>query len=120
MPTPSIYRIARPADWKRYLEAGEVVPTPLDRRDGFLHLSPTSEIIETATRYFPDATELVLLQFDPGPLAADLRWESVAARGGVAFPHFYGRLSLDRVTEVRRLHRDNPTDTWVQVENDPT
>lgn len=60
-----------------------------DRRDGFIHLSGTDQVVETAWRHFAGQTELVLLAVDPDRLREDLRWEP--SRGGAFFPMCTGR-----------------------------
>jgi len=105
-------RILRPNDWERARAAGELLPTPLDLRDGFLHLSPRSEVLETATRYFTDSKRLILLRFTTEDLKPHLRWEAVPSRNGKLFPHYYGRLSLQMSFQVSRLTRRTLAAPW--------
>jgi uncharacterized protein (DUF952 family) len=105
-------RILRPDEWERARAAGELLPTPLDLKDGFLHLSPRSEVLETAARYFTDSTKLILLRFSTEELKPHLRWEAVPSRNGQLFPHYYGRLSLQMSFQVSRLTRSTLTAPW--------
>jgi len=105
-------RILHPDDWEEARAAGELLPNPLDVKDGFLHLSPRSEVLETAARYFTDSTRLILLSFSTEDLKPHLRWEAVPSRNGQLFPHYYGRLSLRMNFQVSRLDRKTLTAPW--------
>ena len=76
----------------------------LDKQDGYLHLSPASEVRGTAARYFGGATDLVLLVVDlahPAILPSNVVREAVASRGGAVFPHLYNQpLPMAAVTDV--------------------
>jgi pimeloyl-ACP methyl ester carboxylesterase/uncharacterized protein (DUF952 family) len=83
-PDRCIYRIVR---------AGQdpTAPSPLDLRDGFIHLSARGQLAGTLAAHFAGVEGLSLLAIDPGRLPAGaLRWE--ASRGGRRFPHLYGAL----------------------------
>jgi uncharacterized protein (DUF952 family) len=78
-----------------------------DRRDGFIHLSGTDQVVETAWRHFAGQTGLVLLAVDPARLREDLRWEP--SRGGAFFPHVYGPLPAYAVVAVYAVPDDGPS-----------
>ncbi len=69
-------------------------------RDGFIHLSTERQWPGARRRFFAGATDLVLLVIDEARLTAPVRFERV---DGDEFPHLYGPLNLDAVTEVRAL-----------------
>ena len=70
--------------------SGGVLPwAPVDRGDGFVHLSALSQVVETADKHFAGQSGLVLVEIDAGALPEGaLRWER--SRGGALFPHVYG------------------------------
>ncbi len=79
-----VYRIVRPG-------ADPTAPSPLDRRDGFIHLSARGQLAGTLAAHFAGVTDVSLLTIDPGRLPPGaLRWE--ASRGGRRFPHLYSAL----------------------------
>ena len=74
--------------------------------EGFIHCSTASQIVGVANTFYHGQRGLVLLVIDPGKLDAELKWEPPAepepthAREGELFPHIYGPLNLDAVTNV--------------------
>jgi len=100
-----ILHIARRADWEG--THGSYRPATFER-DGFIHCSTLAQTIETANRFFHGQRDLVLLYIDERRLAAPVRYEPAAPpadsaqgerRAGL-FPHLYGDLNLDAVTQV--------------------
>ena len=100
-PDPTIYKIS-PADlWQQAERAGEFTGAPVDRADGFIHLSTAAQVAETAARHFAGETDLVLVAVDANALGAALRYEP--SRGGALFPHLYGVLPLAAVRWAKPL-----------------
>lgn len=64
--------------------------TPLDEKDGFVHMSTSKQVPGTLNRFFADHDEVVLLKMDYKRLTAwkDVRWEGTSS--GQTFPHLYG------------------------------
>lgn len=86
----TIYKIC-PADlWQAAVKAGVFAGSPVDLADGFIHFSSTSQVKETAVKYFAGARDLVLVAFNDADLGAAVRYEP--SRGGDLFPHLYGPL----------------------------
>ena len=98
-----IYKILSVTDWEAAQQAGRLVGSADDRRDGFIHFSGAEQVIGTAAKYFAGQSCLMLLTVDPGRLA-DLRWER--SRDDALFPHLYGPLELAAVDRVDRLPDD--------------
>ena len=103
------FRIVEGAEWAAALAAGEYAGSPLDARDGFMHLSCRAAVRETARRYYGSANgPLLLLEVDlaHGCFAARgvrLQWDFVASRGE-HFPHLYPpRLPAVAVRAVHEL-----------------
>ncbi len=102
-----ILHIARRAEWDDARARGSYRPSSFDD-DGFIHCSTLAQAIETANRFFHGQRDLVLLYIDERKLTAPLRYEPATPPAGALdgkpraglFPHLYGELNLDAVTEV--------------------
>jgi len=88
--TGVVYKLLTGMEWSA-AEAAGTAATPLDRADGYVHLSAPYQVRETARRYFAGNGLVRLLGFDTGRLE-NLRWEE--ARNGELFPHLYGPLMI--------------------------
>ena len=103
----SIFHIAEADKWRAALAAGEYRWSTLDRtleEEGFIHASEAHQWEATLERFYA-AYEggLVLLTIDPGLLTSPLVREVGNPVTGEEFPHIYGPLDVNAVTEVRRL-----------------
>ncbi len=96
-----IYKIVPESLWREAEAAGVFAGAPVDRTDGFIHLSSAEQVRETAARHFAGKTDLLLVTVDAEALQPGLRWEP--SRGGALFPHLYGPLALDAVRAVTPL-----------------
>ena len=96
-----IYKIASVADWAAAKKAGQLVGTPVDLADGYIHFSTAAQLAETLDRHYRGKAGLVLATVDPESVAADLRWEP--SRGGQLFPHLYAPLPMNVVIAERKL-----------------
>lgn len=78
-----------------------------DRRDGFVHLSATSQVRESAAKHRAGEADLWLVCLDAAVLGPVLRWEPASGgrRPGL-FPHLYGDLPLAAVRGVFALPLD--------------
>lgn len=102
-----LYKIMDRAQWD-HAEAEQRVPwTAMDLEDGFVHLSSSNQVVDTAHRHFGDAVDLVLIEIDAAALVHDtLRWE--ASHDDEAYPHVYGDIPLDAVVSVDTLVGPEP------------
>ena len=85
-----IYKICDRSLWCEACKAGRFDGMPVDRADGYIHMSTAEQVGDTAARHFFGAADLVLIAYDPDGLGDRLKWEP--ARGGALFPHVYGTL----------------------------
>lgn len=99
--TGPVYKLADQAEWARARAAGAYAGSALDRADGYIHLSTTAQLAETARRHYAGRGGLVLVALDPTVLGEALRWEP--SRGGDLFPHLYEPLPLSAVRSERAL-----------------
>jgi uncharacterized protein (DUF952 family) len=65
--------------------------------EGFIHLSTEAQWPRTAQRFFRGQTGLVLLSMLQERLTAEVKFEPA---DGESFPHLYGALNLDAVTQA--------------------
>jgi len=102
-----ILHIATRDDWKRAQARGAYRPAAF-AHDGFIHCSTLAQAVATANKFFLGRHDLLLLCIEERKLAAPLRYESAAPPTGSApgepreglFPHLYGELNLDAVTQA--------------------
>jgi uncharacterized protein (DUF952 family) len=67
--------------------------------EGFIHCSTREQILAVANHLYHGRHGLVLLAIDPRRLDVPLRWEGADPEWG-EFPHLYGPLRVDAVTDV--------------------
>ncbi|HEY0935379.1 MAG TPA: DUF952 domain-containing protein [Trebonia sp.] len=101
-----IYHIARRADWERALADGEYTRSSAGTtlaQEGFIHASQASQVARTANKFYRDVPgELLVLVIDTDRVRAEIRYENVPG-AELPFPHIYGPLNPDAVTEVRPI-----------------
>ena len=96
----TIMHIAEKAAWQVALEAGAYRAPSLEAQ-GFIHFSAPSQVLRVASAYYTGRRDLVLLVIDTDALTADLRYEVPEGEDTTEqFPHLYGLLNLDAVTQV--------------------
>ncbi len=99
-----IFTLIRGADWREAERLGEYRGSADDARDGFLHFSTATQVLESARKHRRGEPDLWLIEADAVRLGAALRWEPAAGgkRPGL-FPHLYGALPLAAVLSATRL-----------------
>lgn len=100
-PEVTVYKILLPAEWGEFETAGVFEGSPLDRADGFVHLSSAAQVAGTARRFFAGEAGLVVLEIDEAAFGDALRWEPAAT--GESFPHLYAPLPMSAVRAVHRF-----------------
>lgn len=101
----NIYKILRPGEWTEFLASGHFAGSPDDQRDGFIHCSTRSQAPSAGQRYFAGEPRLVVAVIEAGMLGDAVRWEE-SPHGGL-FPHIYGTLPMECVSESYFV--DGPT-----------
>jgi uncharacterized protein (DUF952 family) len=97
-----ILHICPAADWQAARD-GRYRCASLDH-EGFIHCSTPEQLIEVAQRLFQGRRDLVLLVIDPDRVTAAIRSED--GGNGQSYPHIYGPLNVDAVSEVVALAAD--------------
>lgn len=99
-----IYKIAPETLWREAEASGELLGSPVDLADGFIHLSTSDQVRETATKHFQGQPNLLLIAVDTDSLGDALKWEP--SRGGDLFPHLYRSLKTVEAVWVTPLPMD--------------
>ena len=101
-----ILHLINRTDWEAAQQSGAVQPASL-ASEGFVHCSTEHQMVAVANKYYTGATNMLLLHIDPKLLASPLKWEppahidgSPALPGEPFFPHIYGPINIDAVTEI--------------------
>jgi uncharacterized protein (DUF952 family) len=103
-----IYHIACPADWRQAQHDGEYRMSTRGRtleQQGFIHAGREHQVAPVANAIYRGDDELLILVIDEDRVAADIHYELVPGWDD-PFPHIYGSLNLDAVTETVPLKRD--------------
>lgn len=95
------YKILTAGQWVGWQDRGRFAGAPIDIEDGYIHLSTAAQVAETHAKHFAGLHDLVLAEVDLDPLGDAVRWEP--SRGGQLFPHVYGDIPLDVVTDARPI-----------------
>jgi uncharacterized protein (DUF952 family) len=98
----SIYKICPASAWRAAERRGVYRGSADDTRDGFIHFSTASQVMETARKHFFGQTGLFLIETDADALGEALRWEP--SRNNELFPHLYGELDIGAVSRVLTMH----------------
>ena len=98
-----VFKICEEDDWKSTKNEDFFLGSKTDRSDGFIHFSTSEQLEETLEKYFKWRSPLYLLEVntDEGVLV----WEM--SRNNQLFPHLYGPLPLNMVSQVYRILIDD-------------
>ena len=83
------YKVLTAAD-AAALDAGVFAGAPIDRADGYIHLSTAAQLTETVSRHFAGQSGLTVAAVDLPFYGDAVRWER--SRHGQLFPHLYATL----------------------------
>lgn len=95
-----IYHIAVRDSWQQAVLSGAYEGDTL-LTEGFIHCSTGQQVNGTANRYYAGRTDLILLEIDVAKVKPEIRYE--AAPQGDLFPHIYGPLNCEAVTNVLEI-----------------
>lgn len=98
----SILHITTRSAWDAACAAGRYEP-PSFAQEGFIHFSDPHQVAAVARARYAGVDGLVLLHVSTERVTAPLKYE---AADGDSFPHLYGALNLDAVTDVTPLAVD--------------
>ena len=104
---PVLVHLCLTDEWSAARSRGELRPESLTSV-GFVHLSTPDQVHLPANRLYRGRDDLVLLHIDPARLDSRIRWEPGVATDpeSMLFPHLYGALPVDAVTNVTSYRPD--------------
>jgi uncharacterized protein (DUF952 family) len=71
-------------------------------KEGFIHCCQLAQADQVLEKWFPDATDLMILKVETDALEAKLVYENLEG-GAELFPHIYGPLNLNAVVNAREV-----------------
>ena len=93
-----IYHVVQKTKWNAALQQGFYEADSL-AGEGFIHMSTKEQVAGVLQKYYKGQKDLLLLHVDETKLTAELKYE-LASSVNEMFPHLFGRLNIDAVTEV--------------------
>ena len=94
-----LLHIAPRALWDAAVAAGTNYTDPSLESEGFIHLSTPAQVLIPANERFAGRLDLVLLVIDADRLSDEVIFED-CYESGLEFPHLYGPLPVEAVTQV--------------------
>lgn len=94
-----IYHITLPEEWEASVVRGRHLAASIET-EGFIHCSEGGQVERSLNRFFAGRPRVLVLTIDPSALTSELRYELAH---GELFPHIYGPLNIDAVTDVRAI-----------------
>lgn len=97
----NIYHLTTKRDWEQAKTLGEHVAPSL-KEEGFIHCCLEEQMPEILSKYYQDQSDVIALRIDTSRLESMLvyEWSPSLAQ---TFPHVYGPINIDSVTEVKAL-----------------
>ncbi len=93
-----IYHITEQSTWNQAVRDGIYLPQGF-MREGFIHCSKRSQVLDVANRFYSKDSNLVLLQIDVDLVSSQIVDENLEG-GTENFPHIYGPLNMDAVKKA--------------------
>ena len=109
-----MYHLALAADWSAAQNEGDYRVSSIGHsldEVGFIHCSFVGQLRRVADTYYRGRKDVVLLSIDAAKVSSPIREENNDG-GRDLYPHIYGPLNLDAVTNTRSL-ATNPDGTLV-------
>ena len=100
------YKILTKKQWEKAQKIG-YIKTPIDEKDGFIHLSTAAQLATTLSFFFADYETLLLLELKKNECKEALVFEVPLPedhRSG-PFPHLYSELKVSQISKVWEIKR---------------
>lgn len=97
-----IYHVAYSKDWDEALASGKYEVSTRGRtlqEQGFIHGGQISQVEPVANSFYAGEKGLVVLVIDEGRVTSEIKYDDVPG-WDLPFPHIYGPLNVDAVTDV--------------------
>jgi uncharacterized protein (DUF952 family) len=101
-----IYHITSRTSWLAAQKSGEYTADSLAVQ-GFIHCSKANQVVRVANTWYTAQRGLVLLEVDESRLKSEVRWEPGTDKLDELFPHIYGPLNLEAVTQAYSFEPDS-------------
>ena len=98
MDAPVIYHFTTLQEWEDAQDKGSYEP-PSFQREGFIHCATEEQLEGVLKKHFKQHENLVKLVIDPLRLTSSLRYDKDEDHQQ-EFPHVYGPLNLEAVTQI--------------------
>lgn len=98
MDAPVIYHLTTLKEWEDAQDKGVYEP-PSYQREGFIHCSTEEQLDKVMKKHFQQHENLVKLVIDPARLIQQIRYDK-NEEDGLEYPHVYGPLNLEAVTQI--------------------
>jgi uncharacterized protein (DUF952 family) len=98
---PYIYHITTREVWEQAQTTGQY-EVPSLKEEGFIHCSMEDQVQRVLERFYSDRKDLLLLCIDSRKLLSQLVYEWAPSMEAT-FPHVYGPINTDAVTEVKPI-----------------
>lgn len=97
---PYVYKLLAKEEWKaiRQNEFTAKYGSELDKQDGFIHLSMSTQLERIAHKYFSNIRDGKLLKIQVSPIESILKWEPNSK--GELFLHAYGRIPDEAIVKI--------------------
>lgn len=96
-----ILHITDKAAWAKARQAGLYRGDSLEK-EGFVHCCLASQVDQVLEKWFPDPSDLIILEVETDVLQAELVYENLEG-GQELFPHIYGPINLEAVINTREV-----------------
>jgi uncharacterized protein (DUF952 family) len=98
MNAPVIYHLTTLKEWEDAQDKGSYEP-PSYQKEGFIHCSTDEQLEGVMQKHFQQHENLVKLVIDPTRLTQQLKYDKVEGEQQ-EYPHIYGPLNLEAVTQI--------------------
>lgn len=102
--------IAQRLVWEKSQQTGQYTQSTITSTladVGFIHCTSPDQTVETANKHFKDYDDLILVVIDPDKVIPEVKFEKAASGRPGLFPHIYGPLNINAVTDVLDFKKDS-------------
>lgn len=99
----TIYKILTTEQWTAFQADGVFEGNPLDKNDGYLHMSYLPQVAKTHEKFFGGRNDVLLVHIDSALLDAGTVRPEANRLGGDVYPHIYGTIPIAAVIKTEPL-----------------
>jgi len=104
-----VYKMLTEEQWHVLESTGTFTGSPVDLKDGYIHLSAKDTVEKTTELYYKGVNVVALLQVKYESIKGETKWEFSASRNK-HFPHLFRDLNKSDIGEVIMLKRSETGD----------